>query len=109
LPQQGLKKVVEKSVALLYFQFTSTLAREQLQYFGFQQRSSLVLAGIVEHLSALVVIQPWKIKNGATATDALVDCFLTDLDIRDAPSVCGGIPPHHRSPTSAAQPAGQDL
>jgi hypothetical protein len=47
-------------VALLYFQFTSTLAREQLQYFGFQQRSSLVLAGIVEHLSALVVIQPWK-------------------------------------------------
>src|SRR5262245_45184308 len=37
-----------------------------------------------------------------------VDRFLADLDIEILRSV-RGVAPHHRSPTSASKPAGQDL
>jgi hypothetical protein len=35
--------------------------------------------------------------------------FFADLDIEILRSVDDGITPHHRSPTSASKPAGQDL
>jgi hypothetical protein len=35
--------------------------------------------------------------------------FLTDFDIKILPSVKAASIPHHRSPTSAIRPAGQDL
>jgi hypothetical protein len=46
----------------------------------------------------------------ATADGAVAgDCFLADFDIKILRSVHCGVPPHHRSPTSALAPAGQDL
>jgi hypothetical protein len=44
----------------------------------------------------------------AVADDATVR-FFADFDIEIIHSVQGGIAPHHRSPTSAMKPAGQDL
>jgi len=35
--------------------------------------------------------------------------FFTGLDIEILHSICSGMAPHHRSPTSAMKPAGQDL
>ena len=35
--------------------------------------------------------------------------FFADFDIEILHSVYGGVAPHHRSPTSAIKPAGQDL
>jgi hypothetical protein len=37
------------------------------------------------------------------------DHFFADFDIEILHSVDGGVAPHHRSPTSAMEPAGQDL
>ena len=37
------------------------------------------------------------------------DRFFADFDIEILRSVDGGVAPHHRSPTSAIEPAGQDL
>jgi hypothetical protein len=37
------------------------------------------------------------------------DRFFADFDIETLLSVDGGVAPHHRSPTSAMEPAGQDL
>ena len=43
------------------------------------------------------------------AVDDAADRFFADFDIEILHSVDGGIAPHHRSPTSAIKPAGQDL
>jgi hypothetical protein len=42
------------------------------------------------------------------ADDAAGRCF-ADFDIKILRSVHGGVAPHHRSPTAAMKPAGQDL
>jgi hypothetical protein len=51
--------------------------------------------------------------DGFTAAtfDAAVagERFFADFDIEILHSAHGGVPPHHRSPTSALAPAGQDL
>ena len=38
-----------------------------------------------------------------------IDDFFADFDIEILRSVDSGVAPHHRSPTSAKKPAGQDL
>jgi hypothetical protein len=37
------------------------------------------------------------------------DRFFADFDIEILRSFDGGVAPHHQSPTSAVEPAGQDL
>src|SRR3981189_1087994 len=44
----------------------------------------------------------------ARAAVDLGECFFEDFGIGILHSVYGGVAPHHRSPTSANKPAGQD-
>jgi hypothetical protein len=46
---------------------------------------------------------------GTGAADDAAGRFFADFDIEILRSVDGGIAPHHRSPASAIEPAGQDL
>jgi hypothetical protein len=43
------------------------------------------------------------------AADEAAERFFTDFDIEILQSVKAALTPHHRSPTSAIRPAGQDL
>jgi hypothetical protein len=45
----------------------------------------------------------------ADGADFAGDRFFADFDIEILHSVHGGVMPHHRSPTAAVTPAGQDL
>lgn len=45
---------------------------------------------------------------GAGIADDAESCFFLDSDIEILRSVQGGVAPHHRSPASAMEPAGQD-
>ncbi len=45
---------------------------------------------------------------GAGIADDAESCFFIDRDIEILRSVQGGVAPHHRSPASAIEPAGQD-
>ena len=47
--------------------------------------------------------------DGADDADFEGDRFFADFDIEILRSVDDGLAPHHRSPTSAIKPAGQDL
>jgi hypothetical protein len=47
--------------------------------------------------------------DGADDADFAGDRFFADFDIEILRSVDDGLAPHHRSPTSAIKPAGQDL
>src|SRR5271169_4657526 len=46
---------------------------------------------------------------GTGVTDGAAGRFVADFDIEILHSVHCGVAPHHRSPTSAIEPAGQDL
>src|SRR5271168_2897006 len=46
---------------------------------------------------------------GTGVTDGAAGRFLADFDIEILHSAHCGVAPHHRSPTSAIEPAGQDL
>ena len=47
--------------------------------------------------------------DGAADADFEGDCFFADFDIEILRYANDGLAPHHRSPTSAIKPAGQDL
>jgi hypothetical protein len=59
-------------------------------------------------LSGSPVVWDVGFVTGARIGVALDD-FLADFAIESLPSVGSGVSPHHRSPTSAKWPAGQDL
>ena len=44
-----------------------------------------------------------------TGADGVGDDFFATFDMEILRSVDGGVAPHHRSPASATEPAGQDL
>jgi hypothetical protein len=46
---------------------------------------------------------------GAAVADDTIARFFAGFDMEILHSVDGGVAPHHRSPTSATKPAGQDL
>jgi hypothetical protein len=66
-----------------------------------------------------IVIRGYNFREGQVRLDGLADGtddgdfegdrFFADFDIEILRSVDDGLAPHHRSPTSASKPAGQDL
>src|SRR5256714_12714656 len=63
-------------------------------------------------LAFLPLASPAVGREGFAATAAALDPadrFLADFDMEILRSVDSGVAPHHRSPTSAIQPAGRDL
>jgi hypothetical protein len=60
-------------------------------------------------VTATVCCEGFATAATGAVDDAGVGRFFADFDIEILRSAHGGVAPHHRSPASAMEPAGQDL
>src|SRR5204862_316516 len=110
--------------SLSFIRFRMTPARNPRTE-CFCQPVSLVIAAIVAPAGdrniastppCFVLRAPWLIFAAsadcccfvASGSDFVIDRFCVDFDIEILHSVYGDVTPHHRSPTTAMKPAGQD-